>query len=138
MANRLLGLFFTVFGLALLLVVIPWQTEVIDYGWMRPQTLPNAMAVVIAVSGLMLALRPRGEVTFEWRRAARAGLYLGVVAAGVYGISLFGFEFVSPVLALGVMLLIGERRPLWLVLGVAAVPLAIWVAVPVLLDRPLP
>lgn len=138
MANRLLGLFFAVFGLLLLLVIIPRQTEVIDYGWMRPQTLPNAMAVVIAVSGLVLALRPRGAVTFEWRRAGWAVLYLGLVAGGVQLIGRFGFEVVAPLLALAIMLLIGERRPLWLALGAAGIPFAIWLAVPVLLDRPLP
>lgn len=138
MANRLLGLFFAAFGLLLLLVVIPWQTETIDYGWMRPQTLPNAMAVVIAVSGLVLALRPRGAVAFDWRRAGWAALYLGLVAGGVQLISRFGFEVIAPLLALAIMLLIGERRPLWLVLGAMGIPLAIWLAVPVLLDRPLP
>lgn len=138
MANRLLGLFFAVFGLLLLVVVIPHQTEVIEYGWMRPQTLPNAMAVVIAVSGLILALRPRGAVAFEWRKAGRAALYLALVTAGVYLIHLFGFKVVAPGLALAMMLLIGERRPLWLAVGVAGVPFAIWLAVPVLLDRPLP
>lgn len=138
MANRLLGLFFAVFGVLLLVVVIPQQTEVIDYGWMRPQTLPDAMAAVIAVAGIMLALRPRGAVAFEWRKAGRAALYLGLVAAGVWLIGLFGFEIVAPLLALVMMLVIGERRVPWLVLGAAGIPLAIWLAVAVLLDRPLP
>lgn len=138
MANRLLGMFFALFGLLLLFVVIPQHTEAVDYGWMRPRTLPNAMAVVIAVSGLALALRPRGAVAFEWRPAARAALFLMLVAAGVYLVSLFGFEAVAPLLALAVMLLIGERRPLWLAVGAAGIPLAIWLVVPVLLDRPLP
>lgn len=138
MTNRLLGLFFAAFGLLLLFVVIPQQTEVVDYGWMRPQTLPDAMAVVIGISGLALALRPRGAVTFEWRKAIRAALYLGLVCTGVYLISLFGFEIVAPPMALAIMLLIGERRPLWLVLGVAGIPFMIWLAVPVLLGRPLP
>jgi putative tricarboxylic transport membrane protein len=138
MANRLLGLFFAAFGALMLLVVIPWQTEVIEYGWMRPRTLPNAMAAVIAAAGLILAMRPRGEIVFERRRAARAALYFAAVLAAVWLISLFGFELVAPVLALGLMLLLGERRPLWLAIGVIGVPLAIWLAVPVLLDRPLP
>ncbi|MFZ0487531.1 MAG: tripartite tricarboxylate transporter TctB family protein [Arenicellales bacterium] len=138
MTNRLLGWFFAVFGLLLFFVLIPRQTEVVDYGWMRPQTLPDAMAIVIAVSGLVLALRPRGTVTFEWRKAAKAALYLGLVCAGVYLISLFGFEAVAPPLALLLMILMGERRALWLVLGVAGIPFMIWLAVPVLLGRPLP
>lgn len=138
MTNRLLGLFFAAFGLLLMFVVIPLQTEVVDSGRMQPRSLPEAMALVIAVAGLILALRPRGAVDFQWRRAARAALYLALVSAGVYGISLFGYEAVAPPLALVMMLLIGERRPLWLVIGVAGIPFIIWLAVPVLLDRPLP
>lgn len=138
MTNRFLGLFFAAFGLLMLFVIIPQQTEIIDYGWMRPQTLPNAMAVVIAVAGVVLALCPRGEVSFEWRPAGRAAVYLAVVAGGVWLIDRFGFELIAPLLALALMLLIGERRPGWLALGVAGIPLAIWLAVAVLLDRPLP
>lgn len=138
MTNRLLGLFVALLGLVLLFAVIPWQTEVIETGWMRPQTLPNATAAVITVSGLMLALRPRGAVDFEWRATGRAALYLALVAAGVWLISRFGFELVAPLLALTLMLVIGERRPFWLLLGGAGIPFAIWLAVPVLLDRPLP
>jgi len=138
MTNRLLGLFFAAFGLLLFFVLIPRQTEVVDYGWMRPQALPNAMAIIIAVSGVVLALRPRGAVALEWREAGRAALYLGLVCTGVYLISLFGFEVVAPPMALLIMLLIGERRPLWLALGVAGIPFMIWLAVPVLLGRPLP
>lgn len=138
MANRLLGLFFAVFGLILLFVVIPGQTEVVEARWMRPQTLPDAMAAVIAVSGVVLAFRPRGDVAFEWRKAWRAGLYLGLIAVAVYVISLFGFEIVAPVLALTMMLMIGERRPLWLAVGAAGIPFVIWLAVPVMLGRPLP
>jgi putative tricarboxylic transport membrane protein len=138
MANRCLGLFFAAFGLLLLFAVIPQQTEIMDYGWMRPQTLPNAMAIVIAVSGVILALRPRGALAFEPRQGARAAIYLGLVAGGVWLISLFGFEIVAPLLALLLMLLMGERRPRWLALGAAVIPFTIWLVVPVLLGRPLP
>lgn len=138
MTNRLLGLCFTGFGLLLLFIVIPRHTEVVGYGWMRPQTLPNAMAIVIAGAGAVLALRPRGAVDFEWRRAARAALYLALLAVGVYLISLYGFELVAPLLALAMMVLIGERRPLWLAIGAAGIPFVIWLVVPVLLGRPLP
>lgn len=138
MTNRLLGLFFACFGLLLLFVVIPWQTEVIAYGWMRPQSLPNVAAIVIAAAGAFLACRPRGAVDFEWRNAGGAALYLGLVATGVYLIALFGFEVVAPLIAMAVMLLAGERRPAWLALGAVGIPFLIWLAVTVLLDRPLP
>lgn len=138
MTNRWLGLFFACFGLLLLFVVIPRQTEVIAYGWMRPHSLPNAAAFVIAAAGAFLVFRPRGAVDFEWRKAGGAALYLGLIAAGVYFIALFGFEVVAPLIAMAVMLLAGERRPAWLALGAAGIPFVIWLAATVLLDRPLP
>lgn len=138
MLDRLSGAFFAVFGVLLLAVVIPQHTEEVGYGWMRPQSLPAAMALVIAVAGLLVALRPVGETAFEPRLALRAGLYLGVLVAGVWLISRFGFEIVAAPFALAVMLMIGERRVLWLGVGAVAMPLAIWFAVAVLLGRPLP
>ncbi|MDZ7839758.1 MAG: tripartite tricarboxylate transporter TctB family protein [Gammaproteobacteria bacterium] len=134
----MLGLFFACVGLLLLLVVIPRQTEVIDYGWMRPQSLPNAAAIVIAAAGAVLAFRPRGAIDFDWRKAGRAALYLVLVAAGVWLIALFGFEVVAPLIAMAVMLMAGERRPAWLALGTVGIPFVIWLAATVLLDRPLP
>ena len=57
---------------------------------------------------------------------------------GLVVMSWFGFVYVAPVLALIIMLMIGERRPFWLIAGVAAMPAAIWVLVAVVLERALP
>ncbi len=66
------------------------------------------------------------------------GAYTALLAAGIYTMSLFGFEYVAPVLALALMLMIGERRPLWLVLGTVVMPLIIWFLVTFALGRALP
>jgi len=52
--------------------------------------------------------------------------------------SRFGFVIVSPVLALAIMLLFGERRPIWLALGCVGMPAIIWLLVVQILERPLP
>ena len=137
-ANRLSGLFFVAFGLLLYFAIIPLEIEIVDYGWVRPQTVPNAMAWIMILAGIVLAIRPAGSVEFDRRKAGRAGLYRGLVAASVALMGQVGFLAVSPFLALCLMLAIGERRLVWLVSGAAGLPLAIWVAVTVLLDRPLP
>jgi putative tricarboxylic transport membrane protein len=137
--NRGSGLAITLAGLALLLFVIPDQVEVVDYGWVRPETVPNAMAVALIGLGLFQAILPTGG-TSSWRMspALRALGYLAVTALGVWAMGRFGFVAVAPVMVLVLMLLIGERRPFWLGLGVLAMPAVIWLTVTQLLDRTLP
>ncbi len=137
-SDRITGLLLLVLGVALLLGIIPAQTEAVDTGWMRPQSLPNAMAVVVALCGGWLAMRPAEHFSTQGATAARAALMLGILLAGVWFIDRFGFGLVSPVLALVIMVLMGERRWLWLGLGAVAMPAAIAFAVTVLLERPLP
>lgn len=137
--NRGSGLAITLAGLALLLFVIPDQVEVVDYGWVRPETVPNAMAVALIGLGLIQAVLPTGG-TSPWRMspALRALGYLAVTALAVWAMGRFGFVAVAPVMVLVLMLLIGERRPFWLGLGVLAMPAVIWLTVTQLLDRTLP
>lgn len=136
--DRWLGLFFAGFAVLLYAVIVPWQADAVGYGFLRPRTMPRIAAVVIGVCGLILMIRPPGDARpgrFRWGRAA---LFAGVLVAGLWAMSHLGFLLVAPPLALAVMLLAQERRPLWLVLGAAGVPALIWFAVAVLLDRPLP
>ena len=56
---------------------------------------------------------------------------------GVAAMAGVGFALVAPVLALAIMLLIGERRPWWLAVGALAMPAMIWVFVVQILGRPL-
>lgn len=136
--DRYSGLFFASLGLFLYFVVIPYDTEVVDYGWVRPQTVPNAMAWLLTITGILLAIRPDGEAPFDLRRSLRAGLFLAILGFGLYLTGRFGFVVVAPGLALSIMVLIGERRPFWLLLGTAGLPALIWFTVTILLQRPLP
>ncbi len=136
--NRSSGLFFIAFGIFLYFVVIPYDTESVDYGWVRPQTVPNAMAWIIIIAGLAQLIRPTGSVSADIAKMSRAAMHLLIVAGGVLAISQFGFRLVSPLLALAIMLTVGERRPVWLALGVIGIPVLIWFVVAVLLGRPLP
>jgi putative tricarboxylic transport membrane protein len=137
-AKHLEGLLFMALGLLLFFVVIPQNVETVDYGRLKPATVPYVMAVVLFAAGLWLVVFPKGHEREDSAQMARVAMYLGVIALAVYAISLFGFLYVGPVLALIIMLLIGERRPLWLLGGVAGVPAMIWFAVEILLSRPLP
>ena len=137
-ANRLSGLVVAAFGLALLLFIIPAHTETVDYGWMRPQTIPDLCAVLLVLLGLLHAVVPRGSVRFDRRETLRFALFAAVAVATAYLMGQFGFVAVAPPAALVVMLLIGERRPFWLAAGAIVLPAVIWVTVVHLLERTLP
>ena len=137
-ADRILGLAVLGFAALLYLVIVPWQVETVEYGWLKPRTLPRIVAVVLGLSGVALMLRPPGDaspVLLNWRRAA---LFAGVLIVGLWGMSLFGFVTVAPVLALVLMWLAHERRWFWLGLGAVGMPALIWFVVVVLLERVLP
>ena len=137
--DRLGGLAVALFGLALMMVVIPGQVETVDYGWVRPETVPNAMAVALIVLGLMQAAFAKdGSAAWRTHAALRALGYLAVTTLAVWAMGQFGFIVIAPVMMLVLMLLIGERRLLWLGLGVGAVPVIVWLTVVRLLDRTLP
>lgn len=136
--DRLSGAFFFLAGLALYFHVIPNYVDVVDYGAIHPATMPNALAILLSICGAALILRPTAQQPPDLRLMLRAGLYLAVLVAGIAAMSWFHFVYVAPPLALAIMLLIGERRPLWLLTGVAVIPFLIWLVVRVALDRSLP
>ena len=61
-----------------------------------------------------------------------------LLMAGLYMMRLLGFRIAAPLLVMVLMLMVGERRPLWLFTGVVMVPLGIWSSIELLLKRPLP
>ena len=63
--DRLVGLILAILGLLLLFVVFPIAIEDIEGGSIQPNTLPNALAGLLAVVWrLILALRP-GQLSNE-------------------------------------------------------------------------
>ncbi|OWU85830.1 hypothetical protein ATO6_02705 [Oceanicola sp. 22II-s10i] len=126
------------FGAALILWIMPAHTETVSSGWITPQTLPRACGIALIGLGLWLAVFPGGKVEIDGKEAALCALVAAVSAAGVWGMGRFGFLFVAPVLAATLVAIIGERRWPWIVAGIAAAPVSIWLLVPVLLGRPLP
>lgn len=136
--DRSTGTFFFTFGLLLYFVLIPSQVEPQQTGWILPDTVPNALAMIIAACGGLLVVFPSGQRvpdSFEFL----SGLgFLTLITAGVYVISLVGFMIAAPFIALAIMLAVGERRPIWLAAGALATPGVIWFVVSFLLGRPLP
>ena len=138
MPNRLSGLFVFLFGLLLFFVVIPQQTETVGYGWLRPATLPSIAAVVIAIAGVAQLFRPKGDIELDKGNALRSLFFLCLSVAGLWAMDSFGFVLAGPAMMLVIMLSIGERRWLWLMVGVIFLPAFIWFCLDFLLKRPLP
>ena len=135
--DRLVGLILAILGLLLLFVVFPIAIEDIEGGSIQPNTLPNALAGLLAVCGLILALRPGQLSKREPQELMMVAIYLAIIAVGLFVMSRFGFVIVAPFLALAIMLLFGERRPFWLALGSLGMPAAIWFLVAQVLERSL-
>lgn len=138
LAKRMPGILLAGLGLLLYFHLIPSQTEVIEYGWTKPQTIPNAAAWIVAVGGVALAVVPPPWTKVDATQFGRGLFFLAILAAGLALIAVLGFIKTAPVLALTIMLLVGERRIGWLAGGAVIVPFIIWVVVEVLLGRNLP
>ncbi|MGC1506746.1 MAG: tripartite tricarboxylate transporter TctB family protein [Sulfitobacter sp.] len=137
-ADRASGAFFLLFGLALYFLIIPVQTEDVPGANLAPDTVPNALAWVIVFFSAITVIKPTDFQIQSPRSFLVTGAYAGVLVVGIYAMSLFGFEWVAPPLALAIMWMIGERRPLWLLAGVILLPLLIWFLVTFPLGRALP
>ncbi|MBU2648214.1 tripartite tricarboxylate transporter TctB family protein [bacterium] len=136
--NRLSGLVVAVAGAILFFWVIPHHTEPADVGWLKPATLPNITAIMIIITGATHFVFPTGKATFDAAFSLRVGLFFIIGVIGLFLMDLIGFTIAAPLLVLTLMLIIGERRPLWLVSGVVLLPASIWLCVDFLLNRPLP
>lgn len=138
LSDRISGLFFMVMGLAMYFWINPNYIETVEGGNLSPNTLPNIISIILTIAGAFVAIKPTTHRLRNPVLMAKTGLYVALLTAGIWAMSWVGFEFVAPVLALAIMWLIGERRPLWLGLGVVAMPALIWFLVTQLLGRALP
>jgi len=137
-ADRLSGAFFLFFGIALYFYIIPTFVEPADDGNIAPNTMPNLVAIVMGLCGLLLTIKPTDHQIPDHKFMLRAALFAVCIGLSIYAMSWFGFIYVAPVFALVLMLMIGERRPFWLLFGVIGMPAVIWFLVTQVLDRTLP
>lgn len=136
--NRLCAFSMFLFSLAMILYVIPNQTEAVSYGWVKPDSLPNIACYSIAACALFQFLFDQSKVEFDAEELLKSLFFLTLGLGSLYAMGRFGFMVVSPVLALLIMLMVGEKRPLWLFSGVVLVPACIWLIIVTLLERQLP
>ena len=136
--NRLSGAFVVTLGLLLYFMIIPAHTEIVDYGWMRPQSIPNACAILFVFLGIVQIACPTGIISIGFSELLRVSLFAIVTMSALWAISKFGFMAITPIFVGALMLFVGERRMGWLLGGIVVLPLTIWLTVVLLLDRTLP
>lgn len=126
-----------VLSLAVLFFVMPNQIEAVDYGRVIPSTVPTLVLWVIIGAAVIQLFQSREIIKLEAVIVARVIGFILLLLAAVFAMERFGFEYTAPVLALLIMLAIGERRWPWLLLGGVVIPIGVWLIVEQLLDRPL-
>jgi putative tricarboxylic transport membrane protein len=136
--NRISATFFIVFALLMLFYIIPTQVEEVDYGWVSPATIPNLVVGFILVLACIQLFFTRTAPQLQLGVLLRACGFFCLGLSTLWAMSVFGFIYIAPLSALFIMLLIGERRILWLTIGSAVIPFIIWLIIDVLLNRQLP
>ena len=136
--NRFSASFFVLLGFFLIYFIFPIEIEKIDYGWVRPQTLPNICAFLLIIFGMVQFIFPKGKVDLNFNQILWAGIFMFAAFIAIFGFHNFGFIYTAPIFSLTIMLLIGERRIPWLLLGVFLIPFLIWLSVDQVLGRFLP
>lgn len=134
--DRIATLLVLGFSVLLLFWAIPNQIEEVEFGRIRPETLPMFLGWVLAALAALQLISSR-SVKFDLRLVSRTVVAFAIVIGGAILMMQIGFEFAMPIMALLLMLLLAERRPFWLALGVLIVPVGVWALVEILLDRPL-
>lgn len=131
------------FGIAMLFWIVPAHTEIVSYGWMRPQTLPAIACwglVALGTTQMLIASSSASRSTSlpnprELLRALLAALLLG---GAIWTMARFGFLSAAPPLCVALLLMLGARRWSWFAIAALGVPIAIWVITVPLLGRVLP
>ena len=126
-----------VFSMTFLFLVMPQQVETVSYGRIIPATLPTILLWIIAIAAAVQLMTLKDNVGLNGRVVFRAALVLTLMAGSAWLMDLFAFEYIAPILALLLMLFIGEKRWYWLLLGGVAIPLGIWLLVEQVLNRAL-
>ncbi|NDW07341.1 tripartite tricarboxylate transporter TctB family protein [Jiella pacifica] len=135
-ADVISGGILALFGLIMLVAVIPWQIGDGPEGMMSPSLVPRLMMIVITGLSVLLVLtnlRRQGEkeAPAEPSPISRGELFALAKFLGLFAVALGLYLWISPLAAglalVGVsQLLLGERSPLLLLLMPAAFLLAIW------------
>jgi len=136
--GRILGAASAVIGAGFLFLLIPWQTDVVPAVGLVPRAFPTIAAVLIIVTGLAQLVKPTGTAIFEGDKILKAAYVVTACLTATFALEFVGYLYTGPVLVGAIMLLSGERRWLWYIVGLVVLPALIWFVFEIVLRRPLP
>ena len=138
MTERVVGGLLAAAGFATAFWLIPSHTELTPTAALPARAVPTVAAIGIAICGLVQAFKPIPIPNPAQGVATKTALAISICALTWVGLAFVGFEVTASLLAIGLMLLMGERRPLWLAIGGIVLPILIWTVFEIVLRRPLP
>jgi len=138
--ERILGLLSVLFGALLLAYLIPTYVsgEATETG--DPTLFPRiAGGLFVLLGGLQVIFAtPSQEAPPSKREISRLILFMGAMIIGTALLPIVGFIPYAMGLMAVVLVMVFERRPLWILLTVFCVPIGTWLLFEQVLQRPLP
>jgi hypothetical protein len=134
-ANVISGVVLAMFGLIMLVVVIPWQIDAGPQGMVSPRLVPNMMMIVVTALAVLLvitSLSSDGDDQETNANPVSREEFIALLKFGViFGVALGLYGWVSPLaagaaLVIGALVILGERRPSVILLMPTALLLALW------------
>lgn len=134
-ADFVSGLILGVFGLTMLIFVIPAQIETAPEGYISPRLVPNLTMILITGLSALLMLRSLRGIGYTPMDDSsvffRSEMMALVKISGVFAISVALFAWNMPLLAgialiVGTLIALGERRPLVIVVMPTGLLLVVW------------
>jgi len=137
--ERILGGIAIAFGGLLLFEIIPDNARSIEGLIVDPSTFPNMAAFLIAGLGIIQIVASKQRMPLPtarefWRVLMIAALTaVAVLALGEVGYLATMFVFMALIIVI-----VHERRPVWMATVIVGMPVVVWAFFEVLLKRPLP
>lgn len=137
--DRTLGGAVALGGAFLLVYLIPNFVEGEATGVRDPSLFPRIAGSMLLVLGVLQVVfaRAGGDVP-SWRELARLALLIALMSAATFVMPIIGFMPSMMLLMAAAILVVFERRPLWIVVTVCGLPAFAWFVFEEVLKRPLP
>lgn len=137
--DRILGGIAVLFGGFLLLYMIPANVTSVPGSVFSPSLFPNIAAWMIVVLGTVQFFSAPRKVDLPPTREILRLLFIdGLALATLFLMEHIGYIPAAIALMAAATMMVYERRPVWIITTVIAMPLGIWTLFEVILHRPLP
>ncbi len=137
--DRYLGIGVFAFGLILMLVLIPNNVTIRTGAALDPSLFPRISGWMFLVLGALLFAFPGdGKMAIPLANIVRMGTAVAAMALTALAMQYIGFFFAAIALMTVVVILVAEKRPLWVAVAIGFIPAFVWTLFEIVLERPLP